>query len=477
MYPNTQLLINNQWKDAQSKQTIAVLNPANGQEIGHVAKASIADLDEALLAAQSGYKLWSKWSAYKRAGIMRKAATILRERADLIAEIMTQEQGKPLVQARGETLAAVDVIEWFAGEAQRVYGQIVPARQTNVINQVFKVPVGPVAAFTPWNFPINQVVRKLSAAIAAGCSIIVKGPEDTPASTAELFKAFIDAGIPDGVINLVFGEPAEISEYLIPHPIIRKISFTGSTAVGKKLASLAGLHMKKCTMELGGHAPVLIFNDADLDKAAEQLAAAKFRNSGQVCIAPTRFLIEKNVFDSFVEKFKQAVVKIKIGNGLDADVDMGPMIHQRAWNNVQKLTEDALNKGANLVYQADVSNLEKGYFVGATILSQVPLDARCMNEEPFGPLAICQPFERYEDAVSEANRLAYGLAAYAYTTSQHTATALGQDIETGMLAINHLGLALPEVPFGGVKDSGYGTEGGSEAIQAYLDTRFVTVAT
>lgn len=475
MYSNTQLYINGQWQAAQSGQSLEVLNPATALEIGRVAKAGRIDLDHALDAAEKGFEIWKNTAPAERAKLMKKAAELLRERANHIAEIMTLEQGKPIHQAKIETLSAADVIDWFAGEAIRSYGQVIPARKNDIHSYTLKTPVGVVAAFTPWNFPINQIVRKMSAALAAGCSIIIKGPEETPASPAQLIQAFHDAGIPSGVINLVYGTPSEISEYLIPHPIVRKISFTGSTPVGKQLAALAGQHMKKATMELGGHAPVLIFKDADLDIAVQEMLAAKFRNAGQVCIAPTRFLIECAVYDEVIEKIKIQVEKLKIGNGLDDGVDIGPMIHERGYINIQKMIQNALEHGAKLVCGGQTLQ-GNGYFMQPTVLKDVPLEADCMQKEPFGPLILCRPFDDYAEAVREANRLEFGLAAYAYSSSNKNCLNLGRDIHSGMLTINHVGLGLPELPFGGIQDSGYGTEGGSEAINAYFDTRLVTVA-
>lgn len=475
MYSNTQLYINGQWQAAQSGQSLEVLNPATALEIGRVAKAGRIDLDHALDAAEKGFEIWKNTAPAERAKLMKKAAELLRERANHIAEIMTLEQGKPIHQAKIETLSAADVIDWFAGEAIRSYGQVIPARKNDIHSYTLKTPVGVVAAFTPWNFPINQIVRKMSAALAAGCSIIIKGPEETPASPAQLIQAFHDAGIPSGVINLVYGTPSEISEYLIPHPIVRKISFTGSTPVGKQLAALAGQHMKKATMELGGHAPVLIFKDADLDIAVQEMLVAKFRNAGQVCIAPTRFLIERAVYDEVIEKIKIQVEKLKIGNGLDDGVDIGPMIHERGYINIQKMIQNALEHGAKLVCGGKTLQ-GNGYFMQPTVLKDVPLEADCMQKEPFGPLILCRPFDDYAEAVREANRLEFGLAAYAYSSSNKNCLNLGRDIHSGMLTINHVGLGLPELPFGGIQDSGYGTEGGSEAINAYFDTRLVTVA-
>ena len=406
---------------------------------------------------------------------MRRAAGLIRERLDPIARLMTSEQGKPLAEARGEILVAADVIEWFAEEARRTYGRVIPARAEGVYQLVIKEPVGVVAAFTPWNFPINQAVRKISAGLAAGCAVILKGPEETPASCAELVRAYADAGVPAGVVQLVFGVPAEISEYLIPHPVVKKISFTGSTAVGKHLAALAGAHMKRVTMELGGHAPAIVFDDADIAVAAKVLAANKFRNAGQVCIAPTRFLVQAAVYEDFVGRFVDLVRQVKVGNGLEPGTTMGPLANPRRIAAMEGFVQDAVQKGAEVKTGGKrIGN--KGNFFEPTVLTNITRDMRVMNEEPFGPLALMVPFTSFEEVVAEANRLPYGLASYAYTRSAKTANAIAAAVEAGMMSINHHGLALPEVPFGGIKDSGYGSEGGSEAIEAYLNTKFVSQA-
>jgi succinate-semialdehyde dehydrogenase/glutarate-semialdehyde dehydrogenase len=475
MYPEVQLFINGEWTAAAGKRTIPVVNPATGEVIGKVAHAERADLDRALEAADKGFKTWSRVSAYDRSKLMRKAADILRERADKIAPLLTMEQGKPLAEAKGEVLSAADVIDWFAEEGRRAYGRVIPSRTGSVMQLVLKQPVGPVAAFTPWNFPINQVVRKLCGALATGCSIIVKAPEETPASPAELIRAFVDAGVPAGVVNLVYGVPAEISEYLIPHPVIRKVSFTGSTAIGKQLAAIAGAHMKRVTMELGGHAPAIVFDDADIDTASKLLAGAKYRNAGQVCVSPTRMLVQEKVYDRFVDSFVQHSKALKVGDGLESGTRMGPMANPRRIAAMEMFLADAQQHGANV--RAGGKRIgNKGNFFEPTVVTDVPHSARVMNEEPFGPLALISPFKSIEDAVTEANRLPYGLASYAYTRSAKTAQVLAGEVEAGNLSINHHGLALPEVPFGGVTDSGYGSEGGSEAIEAYLVTKFVTQA-
>lgn len=472
-YPDVRLFIDGEWCEGTGGW-IPVVDPATEEEIGRVAHATVPDLDRALAATTRGFAIWKDTGVMDRVKVMRKAADLLRERAADIGWLMTREQGKPLAQAKAEVMGAAETIDWFAEEARRQYGQVIPARQPGVMQITMKLPVGPVAAFTPWNFPLNQVVRKLCAALAAGCSIIVKAPEETPASPAELIRAFIDAGAPQGVVQLVYGVPAEISEYLIPHPVIRKISFTGSTPVGKSLAALAGSHMKRATMELGGHAPVIVAADADIEKAIATMALSKFRNAGQVCVSPTRFLVEEPVFDRFLEGFTAASKALKVGSGLEDGVDMGPLANERRAPALEALINDAVdNHGARLTTGGRrIGN--KGYFFEPTVLADVPTAARIMNEEPFGPVAIVNRFTALDDAIAEANRLPFGLAAYAWTQASATADRLGREVETGMLTINHLGLALPEVPFGGIKDSGYGTEGGSEAVEAYLETRFVT---
>jgi succinate-semialdehyde dehydrogenase/glutarate-semialdehyde dehydrogenase len=475
MYQNVSLFIDGTWSAAASGRSLPVVNPATGDAIATVAHAEQADLDRALDAADKGFGIWRKVSAFDRSKVMRKAANLLRERVDAIAPLLTLEQGKPLPEAKGEVLAGADVIDWFAEEARRTYGRVIPARAEGVYQLVVKEPVGPVAAFTPWNFPINQVVRKLSCALAAGCSIIVKAPEETPASPAELIRCFADAGVPAGVINLVYGVPSEISEYLIPHPVIRKISFTGSTPVGKQLAAIAGAHMKRVTMELGGHAPAIVFDDADVDMASRLLAGAKYRNAGQVCVSPTRVLVQERIYDQFVTGFLRHSQAVKVGDGLEAGTTMGPMANPRRITAMETFIGDATHRGATV--QAGGHRIgNKGNFFEPTVLTDVPKDARVMNEEPFGPLAVISPFSSFDEVVTEANRLPYGLASYAYTRSAKTANAIAAAVESGMISINHHGLALPEVPFGGVKDSGYGSEGGLEAIENYLNTKFVTQA-
>ena len=473
-YTDTRLLIAGQWCDAASGKTIDVVNPATGQVIGRVAHAGIPDLDRALAAAQRGFEDWRKVPANERATTMRKAAGLVRERASDIARLLTQEQGKPVGEARIEVMAAADIIEWFADEGRRVYGRIVPSRNLAAQQLVMKEPLGPVAAFTPWNFPVNQVVRKLAAALASGCSFLVKAPEETPASPAALLQAFVDAGVPAGTVGLVFGTPSEISTYLIAHPIIRKVTFTGSTPVGKQLAAMAGAHMKRATMELGGHAPVIVAADADVELAVRASAGAKFRNAGQVCISPTRFLVHNSLRDEFARAMVKHAQSLKLGDGLADGTTLGPLANPRRLTAMAHLLADAQAKGAKLATGGDRVG-SSGNFFAPTVLTDVPLNAELFNSEPFGPVAAIRGFDTLEEAIAEANRLPYGLASYAFTQSIKSAHMLAQQLEVGMLWINQPAAPSPEMPFGGVKDSGYGSEGGPEAMEAYLVTKSVSI--
>src|SRR5688500_5893411 len=474
-YIDTQLFIDGKWQQPVEGKTLPVVNPATGKEIGRVAHASRPDLDRALEAAKKGFEVWRDMVPAERSKIMRKAAALIRERANDIAPLLTQEQGKPLAEAKGEVLAAADITEWFAEEGFRIYGRIVPSRMSVAVRQmVIKDPVGPVAAFTPWNFPINQVVRKVGAALAAGCSMLVKAPEETPASAAALIKAFADAGLPPGVLGLVYGNPAEISSYLIPHPIIRKITFTGSTPVGKQLAAMAGQHMKRVTMELGGHAPVIVCEDADIALAVKSAGAAKFRNAGQVCIAPTRFLVHESIKNDFAQALTKYAQGLKVGEGLAEGTQMGPLANPRRLTAMAEFQDDAVKKGAQVLTGGKRIG-DAGNFWEPTVLVDVPLEAKFFNDEPFGPVAGIRSFNKLEEAIAEANRLSFGLAGYGFTKSLKNADLLTRRVEVGMLWINMPAMPSAEMPFGGIKDSGYGSEGGPESLEAYLNVRSVAV--
>ena len=473
MTKNVQLFIEGEWTNGGGGKTLPLINPANEQAAGSVAVADAADIERAAQAAARGFDVWRKAPPQVRSAVLRKAAELLRERADTIAPVLTEQQGKTLFEARYEVMASAESFEWFAEEARRAYGRIVPSRMPGMHQLVFREPVGPVAGFVPWNFGMGQAARKVGPALAAGCSIVLKGPEETPSCCAYLVEALVDAGLPADVISLLFGVPSEISEHLIAHPAIRKISFTGSTAVGKLLASLAGKHMKRITMELGGHGPVIVTGDVDIGKATQMLVGVKYRNAGQVCHAPTRFLIEESIHDSFVDAFAQKAAAIKVADGASEGAEMGPLANVRRLQAMEELIADAVDNGGRIV-QGGKRIGNQGNFFEPTVLADVPTEARIMNEEPFGPVAIMRPFANLDEAIAEANRLEYGLAAYAFTNSNTAATRISDEVEAGMVAINGFGFAFVEVPFGGVKESGFGSEGGSEAIDAYLSTKLVS---
>jgi succinate-semialdehyde dehydrogenase / glutarate-semialdehyde dehydrogenase len=472
-YTSLEHYIDGNWVKPTGSKSQDVMNPAKNTPLGELGFASKGDLDKALAAADKGFKTWKKVSAFERGKILRKAAELVRARAADIAKVLTMEQGKVLMEATLEVQSAADIIDWFAGEGQRAYGRIIPARADGVRNMVIMEPIGPVAGFAPWNFPVTQAVRKIAASLAAGCSIIIKCPEETPGSPIGLVKCFHDAGVPAGVINLVYGVPAEISEYLIPSPIIRKVSFTGSIPVGKHLNALAASHMKRATMELGGHAPVLVFDDADVEGAAKLMGAFKYRNAGQVCVSPTRFFVHDKVYDNFVGKFIDIAKKTKVGDGMEADTRMGPLANPRRVNAMEAFIADAQDKGAKV--QTGGKRIgNQGNFFEPTVLTDVPENARIMNEEPFGPVAVMLRFKETDDVLARANKLPFGLASYAFTKDAKVATKVADALDSGMVTINHFGIALPETPFGGVKDSGFGHEGGIEGLQVYMQAKFVS---
>ena len=473
MYPTLSLYIDGRFLHGDGRKVQDIVNPATDEVIGKLPHASRADLDAALAAAERAFAGWKKSSPIERSKVLRRVAELARERAQDIGRHITLDQGKPLAESVGEVVACSEHAEWHAEECRRIYGRVIPPRLPNVRQMVLREPIGVCAAFTPWNFPFNQAIRKICAAVGAGCTIIVKGPEDAPSAVVALAQLFHDAGLPAGVLNVVWGVPHEVSDYLIKSPVVRKISFTGSVAVGKQLAALAGSLMKRCTMELGGHAPVIVCDDADLELAAKMLVPFKFRNAGQVCVSPTRFYVQEGAYDRFVAEFLKRTESVKVGDGLDAATKMGPLAQKRRVPAVAGFVDDALARGAT-VLAGGAPLPGSGNFFAPTVIADLPDDSRLMTEEPFGPVAGLVRFRSVDEVLARANRLPYGLAAYAFTTSTKNATALANGLEAGMVSINHLGLALAETPFGGIKDSGYGSEGGSETFDGYLVTKFVT---
>lgn len=469
MYPDLKLFIAGEWR--KTDVTIPVINPATEAELGRLPCASIKDLDDALEAAVNGFQIWRKTSPRARADIIMHAATLLRERQEQIAYSITLEHGKPLSQARLEVIRGAEFFEWDAGEAMRTYGRIIPAAPGHKFS-VHHQPAGVVAAFSPWNFPMSQPARKIAGALASGCAIILKAAEETPAGAVHIAKAFEDAGLPAGVLNLVFGQPSEISEHLIPKEPVQLVAFTGSTAVGRHLTTLASHHMTRVLMELGGHAPVIICEDTDIKTAAVSSAVRKMRNTGQVCTSPTRFFAHEHIFEEYAAGFVQRAASTLVGNGMEPGIEMGPTANDRRIPALIELVEDAKAKGAT-VATGGGRHGDRGFFFQPTVLLNVPKDARIMQEEPFGPVAVINPVASLDDAIEQANSVPFGLAGYGFTNRADYIDRLVDELEVGNLSINTLEASMPETPFGGVKSSGQGREGGTEGLENYMTIKNV----
>ncbi len=467
---NVQLYIDGKWR--QTADTLPIINPANEHVIGQVAVAGTSDLQDAVAAAEQGFRIWKRASPARRAGIMLKAAALMRERQEEIARSITLENGKPLNEGRAEVIRGCEFFEWDAGECTRHYGRVIPSAP-GIRYIVLHEPIGAVAAFSPWNFPMSQPARKISGAIAAGCSIIIKASEETPSGVVHIARALEDAGLPAGVLNLVFGVPATISEYLIPQPQMRMVAFTGSTAVGKHLTELASRYMKPALMELGGHAPVVVCDDADPVAAGIASATRKYRNSGQVCTSPTRFFVHESIYDRFKSAFVEKARSLSVGDGMEASTQMGPVANGRRIEALQALVDDARARGAQILCGGSRLH-NRGYFFAPTAIAELPDDARALQEEPFGPLAIINPVSSIDEAIDKANSLPFGLAAYGFTRSAANVDRLMQGIESGNLSINTLEASVAETPFGGVKESGIGREGGAEGLTHYTVVKTVS---
>lgn len=473
-YTELGMYIDGEWLGVGHRRIHQVLNPATGAVLAELPLADAADLDRALDTADRAFKLWRGKTADERCRVLKGAADLLRQRADRIARIATLEEGKTLGETRIETMATAGWLEFAGEEAKRAYGRVL-VRPTGQRHMVLKEPVGPVAAFCPWNFPIGNPGRKLGAALAAGCSVILKPAEETPGSALEVVRALIDAGLPEGVAQVVFGVPDEVSRRLLASPIIRKLSFTGSIAVGKQLMKLAADGMKRTTMELGGHAPVVVFDDADLEQTLGIIAPHKYRNAGQVCVSPTRFYVQEPIYRDFVKGFTERAKAIVVGDGLQEATRMGPMANPRRLDAMEAFVGDAKKAGATLETGGErIGN--QGFFWSPTVLSDVPNSARIMNEEPFGPVAVMAPFKTFDEVVHEANRLPYGLAAYAFTQSSRRSMLIGDALESGMVGINTVSIAGADAPFGGVKESGHGSEDGPEGVEACQVIKAISMA-
>ena len=473
-YPELAMYIDGEWVGVGHRRVHQVLNPATGQTMGDLPLADAADLDRALEAAAKGYKLWRATPAPDRARVLKKAADLMRERVEHIARIATMEEGKTIGESRIETNVTANWLEFAGEEAKRSYGRVL-VRPTGQRHMVLKEPVGPVAAFAPWNFPVGNPGRKLAAPIAAGCSVILKPAEESPNSALEVLRALIDAGLPPGVAQVVFGVPDEVSRHLLSSPVIRKLSFTGSVPVGKHLMKLASERMLRTTMELGGHGPVIVFDDADVDQALSIIAPHKYRNAGQVCVSPTRFYIQEPVYERFVKGFTEIAAGLPVGDGLDPDNRMGPMANPRRLDAMEAFIGDARQNGGELLTGGERMG-NQGFFWRPTVLKDIPDSARIMNEEPFGPVALLNPFKDFDEAVEKANRLPYGLAAYAFTQSSKRAMLVSDALEAGMVAVNNVMIAGADAPFGGVKESGHGSEDGPEGVEACQVIKSVSMA-
>lgn len=471
-YPTLAQFVAGKWRSGGDGAAGVVINPATGETLAETPRASSHDLDDALDAARSAFPAWRATSAHERGAVLRRAAQLLRERASAIALRMTLEQGKPLTESKMEIELSAETFEWYAAEGLRANGRVMPSRVRGTRQISIPQPLGPVAAFTPWNFPALLPARKIAPALAAGCTMIMKPAEETPSSALALAEALSDAGLPAGVLNIVLGVPAEISEHLIASPVIRKVTFTGSTAVGRLLAKLAADGAKPCTLELGGHAPVLIFDDADLDRAVATCIVGKTRNAGQVCTSPTRFLVQQGIYDRFVGAFSQAMARVVVGPGAAPDSQMGPLVNTRRQHAVESLVASAVKAGAKVAAGGGRKG-EAGSFFQPTVLVDTPDAASVMSTEPFGPVALVNVFGSVEDGISRANQNPYGLAAYAFTRSADTAFAVSEGLEAGGIGINTFAVSHVEAPFGGVKDSGYGHEGGSEGLESFMHQRYV----
>lgn len=471
-YPELALYIDGAWTPGAGGRSEPVTEPATGRVLGHVPLAEAADLDRALAAAERGFQVWRDTPVEQRSSVLGKAAALIRSRAPEIGRVMTAEEGKPLTESVGEVGRAAALLEYNVEEARRAHGRIIPSAVGETLS-VLRVPVGPVAAFVPWNFPAGGPMRKIAAALASGCSIIIKPSEETPGTSVLMARCFAEAGLPAGVLNLVFGVPAEVSAHLIPSPAVRFVAFTGSIPVGKHLATLAATVMKPTGMELGGHAPVIVCADADPVAAAKACARGKYANAGQVCTSPSRFYVHEDVYERFVEAFVEASRAVKVGNGLADGVTMGPMANERRRDGVHELVLDAQKRGARTLLGGEIPDWP-GLFYPPTVFVDVPEDARILHEEPFGPVAPLLRFTDLDEAMERANGLPYGLAAYGFTERAETADRLVRGFEAGILSINHTGGSVPQAPSGGFKESGHGREGGAEGLDGYLVTKRVS---
>jgi len=474
MYQQYGILIDNEWRPARAGATLTVASPVSEEPIGTIPAGTTEDADIVLASAAKGFAVWRETPAWERAKIMRRAADLMRERIEANARVMSTETGKPLAEARGEWTGTADQFEWYAEEAKRIYGQTIPGRTPEQRMTVLYQPVGICLSLSAWNFPALLPARKVAAALAAGCAIVARPASEAPGSCFLIAEALIDAGLPPGVVTVITGDAALLADHLIAAPAIRKVSLTGSVAVGRKVLMQCAAGIKRASMELGGHAPVIVHRDADPVASAKALAAGKFRNAGQVCISPTRFYVHESLKAPFEESFVESARAIVVGDGLKDGVTMGPMIRGSAVDSALALVEDAVSRGARLLLGGGrPAHLNKGHFLEPTVLADTPDDARIMNEEPFGPLAPIATFTDEDEVLERANALPFGLASYVFSGSAERALRTAERLEAGMVGVNEVLLATAEAPFGGIKESGYGREGGALGIRDYLEPKYI----
>ena len=468
--------INGQWCDSISGKRYSVTNPATEESIAEVAFGSRDDCRKAIAAAAKAMPAWMKTTAYDRAKILKKTADLMRERADAMARTLTMEQGKPLPEAKAEVLHSADTFEWFAEEGKRMYGQLIPNSAPGKRHLTLKHPVGVVGAIGPWNFPITLQARKIAPALAAGCTIVCKPASQTPLSLANVFDCLIDAGMPAGVANFVVGPGAEIAEEFMQNPHVRKVSFTGSTEVGKQLMRMAADQVKRLSLELGGHAPFIVFPDADPEVVAKAAVIGKFRNNGQVCISPSRFFVHQDISKRFTEAAVAEAKKLKLGNGLNVGIDVGPMFEKKAMDNTLELIADARKKGAKCLTGGKRSDeFDRGYFFEPTILNGLSADANLLTQEPFAPVMPILDFDKLDEVIAAANNTKYGLAAYVFTNDISVGFKMAEGLEAGIIGLNDPVPATPQCPFGGMKESGLGRELAHEGLEAYLETKYLSI--
>jgi succinate-semialdehyde dehydrogenase/glutarate-semialdehyde dehydrogenase len=473
VYPPLEQFIDGAWVSGSGARVQAVVNPADESELARYTVASHADLDRVIDSAERGFQVWRTWSPERRYDVLMRAAQTIRERADAIALILSTEGGKAVDEARREVLRGAALIEWDAAEGRRLYGRVLPA-EPGMRLQMLREPAGVVAAFIAWNFPAGFVSRKVGGALAAGCAVVLKSTEETPGTCVALVQCFADAGVPPGALSLVIGEPGMIAERLIAAPAVRVISFTGSSAVGKVIGRLCAEHIKHCVLELGGHSPFIVCDDADMDAAVTAAIGGKFlNNAGQVCVAPTRFFIARARFGDFCDAFTAAARNVRVGVGAQAGTQMGPLIHGRRLEAIDGMVRSAVSHRARLLSGGERLR-ERGFFYAPTVLADVPDAATPMQDEPFGPIALLNPFDTLEEAIARANALRYGLAAYGFTESSRNAQRLTEGLDCGYLALNHSIAATIGAPFGGTKESGHGREGGPEGLQEFTNVKFVS---